>query len=242
MKEKQEQGRNVRIDMILAILAVGMVFASITSAIAGHENAAQRIVDRAQITLSDFIHSPKNVSLRVNLDQAKGVLIFPEVLRGGLIFGGSGGTGVLLVRDESTGNWSYPAFFTIGSISLGLQIGGEASGVVMLAMNQEAIDSMFFTSYTIGGHDSISLGPMGAGGERSRYLPDLVGRFISYAKSRGLYAGLDFTGSIISERTSLGKAYYCKDVTLAEIVLMNAVSNKGADNLRETLKKTLGAS
>jgi len=230
---------NARIDLILAILAVGMVFASITSATAGHENAAQRVVDRAQATLSDFIHNPKNASLRTNLGHAKGVLIFPEVLQGGLIFGGSGGTGVLLVRDEGTGNWSYPAFFTIGSISLGLQIGGEASGVVMLAMNQEAIDSMFFTSYTVGGNGSIALGPMGAGVERSRYLPDLVGRFISYAKSRGLYAGLDFTGSIISERTSLEKKYYGKDVTLAEIILMNAVSNEGAAGLVQVLKKTI---
>ena len=94
MKEKQEQGRKVRIDTILAILAMGMVFASITSATAGHENAAQRIVDRAQVTLNDFIRDPKNVRLRANLDHAKGVLIFPEVLQGGFIIGGSGGTGV----------------------------------------------------------------------------------------------------------------------------------------------------
>jgi len=86
----------------------------------------------------------------------------------------------------------------------------------------------------------LSMGRMGAGVERSRYLPDLVGKFISYAKSAGLYAGLDFTGSIISERTNLEKTYYGKDVTLTEIVLMNAVSNKGADNLLETLKKTGG--
>ena len=124
---------------------------------------AQRIVDRAQVILNDFIHNPKNVSLRTNLGHAKGILIFPQVLQGGLIFGGSGRTGVLLARDERTGNWSYPAFFTIRSISLGFQIGGEASAVVMLATNQEAIDSMFFTSYTVGGNGSIALGPMGAG-------------------------------------------------------------------------------
>jgi len=75
----------------LAILAVGMVFASITSVTAAHEGGAQRIVDRAQATLSDFMRDPKNVRLRENLDYAKGVLIFPEVLQGGFIIGGVGG-------------------------------------------------------------------------------------------------------------------------------------------------------
>lgn len=97
-----------------------MVLASITSATAGHENAAQRIVDTAQVTLNDFIRDPKNVRLRANLVHAKGVLIFPELLQGGFIIGGAGGTGVFLARDEKTRKWSHPAFFTIGSISLGL--------------------------------------------------------------------------------------------------------------------------
>ena len=178
------------------------------------------------IDTTSFIH-PEN----------EGVLIFPEVFQGGFILGGSRGTGVFLARDEKTGKWSHPAFFTIGTISLGLQIGGEASAVIMLAMNQEAIDSMFFTSYTLGGNSSASLGPMGVGIEKSRYLLDLVGKFISYAKSKGLYAGLDLTGSIISEKPSLENAYYGKNVTLAEIILMDTVSNKGTAALLETLKK-----
>jgi len=237
MNEKQEQDRKVRINTILVILA-GIIFASVTSAAAaGQENAAQGIVDKAQVALSEFIRNPKNSSLRSNLDHARGVFIFPEVLQGGFILGGSGGTGVLLMRDERTRNWSHPAFITIGSISLGLQIGGEMVAVVMLAMNQEAVYSMFYRCYAIGGNASISLGRMGSGAERSRSLPDVTGKFISFAKSKGLYAGLDLKGSIISERTGLETAYYGKGVTLEDIIVFDTVSNKGADNLRETLKK-----
>jgi len=141
------------------------------------------------------------------------------------------------VRDERTGNWSHPAFFRIGSISFGLQIGGETSSVVMLAMNQEAIFSMYYLCYAIGGNASVSLGGMGAGVERSRALPDVTGKFISYAKSKGLYAGLDLTGSRINERTSLDTAYYGKGVTLEDIILLDLVSNKGAAMLLETLQK-----
>jgi len=79
MKEKQGQGRKVKMDRILFILAVGMVFASITSAIADQEDVAQGIVDKAQATLSEFIRDPKSSSLRSNLDHAWGVFIFPEV-------------------------------------------------------------------------------------------------------------------------------------------------------------------
>ncbi|HYB21585.1 MAG TPA: lipid-binding SYLF domain-containing protein [Thermodesulfobacteriota bacterium] len=222
--------------VILALLAVAMLLAPGTYAGSADENRAQRIVDRAQVTLNDFIHDPKNVRLRADLDHAKGVLIFPKLLQGGFILGGSGGTGVFLVRNEKTGNWSHPAFLTIGSISLGLQLGGEASAVVMLAKNQEAIDAVILTGYTMGGNASIALGPVGAGAERSRSLPDVAGKFISFAKSKGLYTGLNLAGSIINERTRLEAAYYGKDVTLDDIILMDMVSNKGADGLRETLK------
>jgi len=99
-----------------------------------------------------------------------------------------------LVRDEKTGNWSHPAFFTIGTISLGFQIGGQASAVVMLAMNLEAIDSVVLACYTAGGNASIALGPVGAGVERSRSLPDVTGKFLSFARSKGVYAGLNLTG------------------------------------------------
>ena len=153
------------------------------------------------------------------------------------ILGGAGGTGVFLVRDEKTGNWSHPAFFTIGTISLGFQIGGQASAVVILAMNQEAVDSLVLACYTVGGNASIALGPVGAGVERSRSLPDVTGKFISFAKSKGVYAGLDLTGSRISERNRLETAYYGKGVTLEDIILMDMVSNKGADALLETLQK-----
>jgi len=237
MGEIPKGSMKARMVTILSSLAVGMVFASITPATAGPENAAQRIVDRAQVILNDFIRDPKNVRLRANLDHAKGVLILPEVIQGGFILGGSGGTGVFLVRDEKTGKWSHPAFFTIGTISLGFQIGGQTSAVVILAMNQEAVDSLVLACYTMGGNASIALGPVGAGVEKGRSLPDLTGRFISFAKSKGVYAGLDLTGSVISERNSLETAYYGKGMTLEDIILMDMVSNKGADALRETLQK-----
>jgi lipid-binding SYLF domain-containing protein len=94
--------------------------------------------------------------------------VAPSIIKGGFIWGGSGGTGVFLVRNEKTGNWSEPAFYTIGSVTFGLQIGGEASEVVILAMSEKAVDSLLSSSFKLGGDASIALGPIGAGAKAVR--------------------------------------------------------------------------
>ncbi|RPJ09612.1 MAG: hypothetical protein EHM36_04150, partial [Deltaproteobacteria bacterium] len=106
MKTKIERSTNERKWMVLAILAAGVFFLSFTSAIATDDMAAvQGIVDRARVTLKEFVQDSNYTWLHNNLDHAKGVLVFPQLIKGGFIFGGSGGTGVFLVRDEKTGEW-----------------------------------------------------------------------------------------------------------------------------------------
>ena len=130
-----------------------------------------------------------------HLQKAKGVLIYPQVLKAGFVLGGSGGTGVLLRRDERTGNWSNPGFYTMGAVSFGLQIGGESAEVILLVMSQKGMDSLLTSKFKLGGDVSIAAGPVG-GGAKS----DITADFISFAKSKGLYAGLNLEGSYIDVR------------------------------------------
>ena len=102
MKGKRQKRVNVGM-MILAFLAMGILFASYSAAIAKDRDAVQGLVDKARITFNDFMHDSNYVWLHENIDHAKGILIFPQVIKGGFIWGGSGGTGVLMVRDERTG-------------------------------------------------------------------------------------------------------------------------------------------
>jgi lipid-binding SYLF domain-containing protein len=194
-------------------------------------------VDKARITFNDFMHNSNYVWLHENIDHAKGVLIFPQVIKGGFIWGGSGGTGVFLARDETTGNWSEPAFYTIGSVTFGLQIGGEAAEVVMLAMTQKAVDSILSSSVKLGGDASIALGPVGTGAKANADIPNVTADFISFAKTKGLYAGLNLEGSVVGVRDSLNKAYYGRHVRPADIIVRHAVSNSGADELRAILNR-----
>ena len=236
MEGKRQKRVNVGM-MILALAIVGVLLTSYTPAMATDSQQVQLLVDRARITLNDFMSDPNYVWLHENIDHAKGVLIFPQVIKGGFIWGGSGGTGVLLVRDQRTGNWSEPAFYTIGSVTFGLQIGGEAAQVVMLAMTKKAIDSLLSSSVKLGAGASVALGPVGTGAKANAGIPDVRADFISFAKAKGLYAGIDLAGSVVGVRDSLNKAYYGREVRPSDIIIKHVVANKGADELRAALKR-----
>ena len=222
--------------MVLAILAAGILFASYTPVIAADRNRVQGLVDRARVTFKELVNDQNYSWFRDNLDQAKGVLIFPQVIKGGFIWGGSGGSGVLLVRDEKTGNWGEPAFYTIGSVTFGLQIGGQAAEVVMLAMTQKAIDSLLSSSFKLGGEASVALGPIGAGAKASADIPNITADFLTFSKAKGLYAGLNLEGAVVAVRDSMNRAYYGKDVRPADIVVKHDVRNSRSAELREALE------
>jgi len=235
--EDKKQRYSIASAIVLAIFAVGILVSSYTSAMAADRERVQLLVDKARVTLKDFMSDPNFIWLHEHIRDAKGVLVFPQVIKGGFIFGASGGSGVLLVRDEKTGDWSEPAFYTMGSGTFGLQIGGEAAQVVMLAMSQRAIDSLFSSSFKLGGDVSVAFGPVGAGAKAGADIPSVTGDFISFAKSKGLYAGLNLEGAVVGVRDSLNHAYYGKDVRPADIIVGHKVYNSGAEQLRAILKK-----
>ena len=159
-------------------------------------------------------------------------MIYPQVLKAGFILGGSGGTGVFLVKDPDTGDWSQPAFYTLGSVTFGLQIGGEATQTLILAMTQKAVDSLYTSSLKLGGDTSVALGPVGAG-VKSNVMAD----FFAFSLSKGAYAGLNLEGSVVKVRDGLNKAYYDTAVSPVQIIVEKKVDNKGSAKLRADLKK-----
>ena len=216
----------------VAIVVFAMLLAAAPAATAGDAEDAQGTVDKALITFKGM-HGDKDFKwMNEHLQTAKGVLIYPQVLKVGFVLGGSGGTGVLLRRDEKTGNWSNPGFYTMGAVSFGLQIGGESAEVILLVMTQKGMDSLLTSKFKLGGDVSIAAGPVG-GGAKS----DITADFISFAKSKGLYAGLNLEGSYLDVRSSLNNAYYGKETTPADIMIKQSVENPASFPLRDALKK-----
>jgi lipid-binding SYLF domain-containing protein len=231
MKQVRTSRFGIRSGAIAAVIAALLLGAAAPDVMAADEEDAQGIVDKARVTLTGFMKDKDYVWLHQNIGKAKGVLIYPQVLKAGFVLGGSGGTGVLLVKDAKTGEWSNPAFYTLGSVSFGLQIGGEAAEVILLVMSQKGVDSLLANKFKLGVDTSIALGPVGAGAKAE------FADFYSFAKSKGLYAGMNLTGSVLDVRSGLNKAYYGKEVTPVDILVKGSVSNKGAEPLREELKK-----
>jgi lipid-binding SYLF domain-containing protein len=201
------------------------------AALASDAGEAQAIVDKARGSLRGFVADKDYAALPAMLRQARAVVIFPQVLKAGFFLGGSGGTGVLLVRDAKTGDFGQPAFYTMGSVSFGLQFGGSAAEVVMLINTQQALDSMLTNKLKLGGEASVAAGPRGAAAGAT-----VSADFVSFARAKGAFLGMSVEGSVLDVRQSLNQAYYGKPVTPSDILISRSVSNKGSASLRAALK------
>src|SRR5512141_1762113 len=130
----------------IAALTVGLSL----RAYAAEPNEQQILVDQAQITLRDFQKAPDMAWFRDTLPKAKGVLIVPGLVKAGLLFGGSGGSGVYFAIDQKTGECRGPAFYGMGSVTFGLQAGAEKAQLVILAMTPEAVNAMLSPQFKLG--------------------------------------------------------------------------------------------
>jgi lipid-binding SYLF domain-containing protein len=214
------------------LLISGAALAGVMSmqpALASDADDARGTVDKARVTLNEMVKAKDFDALRAGLKSAKAVLIFPQILKAGFFLGGSGGTGVLLVRGADNA-WSEPAFYTMGAVSFGVQFGGQAAEVVILINNQKGIDQLMTSSVKLGGDASVAAGPVGVG-----QSADVTVDFVSYAKAKGAFIGMSVEGSVLNVRESLNKAYYGKSVTPIDIVVKHTVSNKQSAALRSAV-------
>jgi len=186
----------------------------------------QKLVDQASASLSNFLRDPDMSWLQANLNRAKAVIISPEVLKAGFIFGGSGGRAVVFAKDPKSGKWAGPAFSALATASVGFQAGISVSEVVTLVMTDKGMNTLLAPSVKLGGDASVAAGPIGAGASSN-----VVADFISFARAKGVYGGLNLDGSVINTSDDWNKAYYGKPVTQPDILVRMSVHNKGADKL-----------
>lgn len=211
--------------LFVSSTALGLLWGRGATAASDAEEA-RRLVERARLAFADVVEHKEFDALRSGLKSARGVLVFPSILKGGFVVGGAGGTGVLLVRGEG-GQWSGPAFYTLAALSVGLLAGGQQAEVVILVNTAAGVDRLLTNSVKLGGDASIAAGPVGAGKSAN-----LNADFVSYARSKGAYAGMSVDGSVLDVRATLNKAYYGSDVTPTDILVRGKARNRHADALR----------
>jgi lipid-binding SYLF domain-containing protein len=224
-----------------SILAAALVFVMLaaTPAIAGEEySKQQQVVEKAKMTLEKFAANPNIGWTPTQARYAKAILIVPQLLKGAFLFGFEGGTGVLLVRDEETGEWGQPAFYKLRTGSFGLQIGAESSDMVFLVMTTKGVESFYSSSFRLGGDASIALGPVGAGAKGQTSLT-LSFDMIAYTSDQGLYAGISAEGAGVITRAKWNERYYERGTRPTDILVKKTVSNPGSEKLRAALAETM---
>jgi lipid-binding SYLF domain-containing protein len=223
---------------VLMIVAAALALAA--PQIAWAQANEQAAVDRATAVVEQLRAGPGVPSnMGELLRQARGVMIFPELVKAGFILGAEGGSGVLLSRDPATNTWSYPAFYVFGAGSLGLQAGVELSRIVFIIMNDRALNALMADEFKVGAEAGIAIVTIGAGAEAS--TTSAAGTDIyAFAQAVGLYGGIALQGGIIKPRLVYDHEYYGPSVRAQDIVLGRSARNPGADPLRNALARASG--
>ncbi|HXX57944.1 MAG TPA: lipid-binding SYLF domain-containing protein [Thermodesulfovibrionales bacterium] len=229
--EKDWSFRNVKLLMLTAAIFLALGLTAVTAIPVGADDVAdsKELVEKARLTFDKFVTAKDNDSFRDLLKKARGVFIAPQILKGAFVIGASGGSGVFVTYDEKTGTWGGPAFYTIGSASFGLQVGGQASEVILLAMTERGVTALLGSSVKLGGDVGIAMGPIGAG--VSAATANLSADILSFARSKGLFAGISLDGAIVKVRDGLNEAYYGKKVDPTDILIKREVKNPEAEAL-----------
>jgi Uncharacterized conserved protein len=220
-------------------LVVGALFfvGSAMTSPAGADDArnSAQLVDKARMTLEHFVTAPEMGAFRKVLKDAQGVFIAPQVLKGAFIFGASGGSGVFMVRDQKTGTWAGPAFYTIGEASFGLQAGGKASEVILLAMSEKGVKTLLGNSAKLGADVGVAVGPVGMGAavSNANLTADII---IGFASSKGLFGGIAVDGAVVKVRNGLNESYYNKTkISPTDILILRTVTNPQAESLTKAV-------
>lgn len=214
-----------------AILVLAVSFLVVAGAANGKDKVdSETLVDRATAMVKSFDADPNLGWFHKKVKEAKAVLIIPQSLKGAFVIGGSGGSGVLVVQDSASGEWGYPAFYTLGSISFGLQAGAESSEVVLMVMTERGMEKLLASSFKLGADLTLAAGPIGEG--HTAQTADVL----SYSRSKGAFAGLSFDGAVVKTRDKRNEAYYGKPVSPTDIIIRKTVTNPHAEELRLAVK------
>lgn len=205
--------------ILLLILAFG-VLAS-TGGFAQTRGELTARIERAQEYLNDIMEAPDTAIPETLMRKCHGVIILRQY-KAGFVFGVKGGQGIVLVKDENTGQWSPPAFIKTGEGSFGLQIGAQSVDSIFLIMNKDGMEMLNKTKFKIGVDASAAIGPVGRDAE-AKLSPGTA--ILVYSRAKGLYAGASFEGGLLlNDDTANRKFYNIKDLTIRNILFDNKVN------------------
>jgi len=209
---------------LIAIICLGAALPAACWGAASLENLQARL-NSAKVVLDEIMAaSDRTVPLNI-LEQATCVGIVPGLMKGAFVFGVQYGQGVVTCR---TGHgWSAPVFIRMAGGSWGLQIGGQSTALVLVAVNEHGFQDLLKSKFKIGGDAAASAGPVG---RNSAAATDwkLNAELLTYSRSKGLFAGIDLDGTSVSQNTEDTETYYGQAYGFDSILKGNVAVPPGA--------------
>jgi lipid-binding SYLF domain-containing protein len=197
-------------------LGVCILFVA-SSAFAG--NKEQERLENSGTVLQEVMDVPDNIPQEL-LEKAECVIVFPSVLKAAFVVGGSYGRGAMVCRTGGhfKGPWGAPAMYALEGGSIGFQIGGDATDLVLLVMNERGASSILDSKVKLGADASAAAGPKGrdASADTDAYMRAEI---LSYSRARGLFAGVSLEGSSLRPDDDASADVYGRKITAREIVL-----------------------
>lgn len=192
-------------------------------------SAREDTVDRLQKSV-DVLHAimstpDKGIPEEV-LSGAKCILVVPDLIKGGFIFGGKHGRGVASCRTSD--GWSAPAFVSVGGGSWGLQIGIEGVDLVMLVMNEQGFQHLLSSKFELTGEGSVAAGPVGRHASAGTDWK-MNTEMLTYSRSKGVFAGLTLEGAVVEQDNDSTHAIYGRHMTFRDILSGKVSTPASAD-------------
>ena len=198
------------------LMTMFLLCAFIPAAFAVNEEE-NRMKDSGQV-LSEILNIPDNIPQEL-IDKAECLIILPSVKKAAFGVGGSYGRGVMICRSGAhyTGPWGAPAMYALEGISIGFQLGGQATDLVLLVMNPKGAESLLDSKVKLGADASAAAGPKGRDAETATDVA-MKAEILSYSRAKGLFAGVSLEGSTMRSDGSANEKLYGQKLTAREII------------------------
>ena len=200
------------------IVCFAVLLMSAATTFAANDEREEARVKDAGTVLKEILNIPDDIPHDL-LNKAECVIILPSVLKGAFGIGGSYGRGVMVCRsgEHYKGRWGAPALYALEGVSIGFQLGGQATDFVLLVMNQKGAQSLLYSKVKLGADASAAAGPKGRTAESAT---DIVmnAEILSYSRNKGLFAGVSLEGSTLRSDGSANEKLYGKKLSAKEII------------------------
>jgi lipid-binding SYLF domain-containing protein len=204
------------------IACLFVVLLSAAVAFADDVREEDRVKDAGTV-LKEILNIPDDIPQDL-LDKAECVIILPSVKKGAFGIGGSYGRGVMICRsgEHYKGKWGAPALYALEGVSIGFQLGGQATDFVLLVMNPKGAETLLYSKVKLGADASAAAGPKGRTAEGATDVV-MSAEILSYSRNKGLFAGISLEGSTLRSDGSANEKLYKRKLSAKEIIRQGKV-------------------